>query len=91
MSKSAPITISSAALRERVEDHLDRMIPDHTWERSELYARRKLDYYRGHYPDVDYFDNESLVLLTADTVNETEFSDYTMADCAAKMAARASD
>ena len=75
MSKSAPITISSAALRERVEDHLDRMIPDHTWD----------------YPDVDYFDNEYLVLLTADTVNETEFSDYTMADCAAKMAARASD
>ena len=47
MSKSVPITLSSAALRERVEDHLDRMIPDHTWERSELYARRKLDYYRG--------------------------------------------
>lgn len=45
----------------------------------------------GHYPDVDYFDNEYLVLLTADTVNVTEFSDYTMADCAAKMAARASD
>ena len=91
MSKSAPITISSAALRERVEDYLDRLIPDHTWERSEPYARRKLDLYRERYPDVDYYNNEYLVLLTADTVNETEFSDFTMADCAATMAARASN
>lgn len=32
---------------------------------------------------------EYLVLLAADTVRETEFSDFTLADYAAKMAARA--
>ncbi len=58
---------------------------------AQRYARRKLDLYRERYPDVDYYNNEYLVLLTADTVNETEFSDFTMADCAAKMAARASN
>lgn len=43
MSRSAQITITSDELRERVEDCLDRQIPDHVWERSEPYARRKLD------------------------------------------------
>ena len=47
---SPEITITSEELRERVEDHLDRWIPD-------------------------------LVLLTADTVRETEFSDLTHALC----------
>lgn len=91
MSKSAPITISSAALRERVEDYLGRWIPDSTWERSEPYARRKLDACRERDPEIDYYNNEYLVLLTADTVRETEFSDFTIADCMAKMAARASN
>ena len=37
------ITITSEELRERVEEHLGRWIPDNLWERSEPYARRKLD------------------------------------------------
>lgn len=89
MSRSAPITITSADLRDRVEDYLGRWIPECIWRRSEPYARRKLNLYRERYPEIDHYDNEYLVLLTADTVRETEFSDFTAADCAMKMAARA--
>lgn len=89
MSKSSPITITSEELRERVEEYLDRWIPDDVWNRSEPYARRKLDFYREREPEVEYYNNEYLVLLAADTVRETEFSDFTLADYAAKMAARA--
>ena len=88
MSKSSPITITSEELRDRVEEYLDRWIPDDVWNRSEPYARRKLDIYRDRQPEVEYFNNEYLVLLAADTVRETEFSDFTLADYAAKMAAR---
>lgn len=83
------ITITSEELRERVEEHLGRWIPDSLWERSEPYARRKLDLCRERQPEVEYYNNEYLVLLAADTVRETEFSDFTLADYAAKMAARA--
>ena len=83
------ITITSEELRERVEDYLGRWIPDSLWERSEPYARRKLDLCRERQPEVECFNNEYLVLLAADTVRETEFSDFTLADYAAKMAARA--
>lgn len=89
MSKSSPITITSEELRDRVEEYLDRWIPDDVWNRSEPYARRKLDLCRERQPEVEYFNNEYLVLLAADTVRETEFSDFTLADYAAKMAARA--
>ena len=89
MSKSSPITITSEELRERVEEYLDRWIPDDVWNRSEPYARRKLDLCREREPEVEYYNNEYLVLLAADTVRETEFSDFTLADYAAKMAARA--
>lgn len=89
MSRSAPITITSAELREQVEDYLDRQIPDHVWERSEPYARRKINMAREREPEADCFNNEYLVLLTADTVRETEFSDYTMIACGLLMEARA--
>lgn len=89
MSRSAQITITSDELRERVEDCLDRQIPGHVWERSEQYARRKLDMAREREPEVSYYNNEYLVLLTADTVRETEFSDYTMIACGLLMDARA--
>lgn len=39
-------------------------------------------------PEIDYYNDEYLVLLTADTVKETAFSDYTLAACEALMAAR---
>ena len=81
-------TITSEELRERVEDYLGRWIPDSLWERSEPYARRKLDLGRERNPEIDYYNDEYLVLLTADTVRETAFSDYTLAACEALMAAR---
>lgn len=84
-SDSPPITINSATLRIRVEKHLGRPVDDVVWQRSEAYARMKIEYCRVRYTDVDYFDNEYLVLITADTVRETEFSDYTIADCAIKL------
>lgn len=89
MSASAAITITSDELRDRVEEYLGRWIPDDVWNRSEPYARRKLDLSREREPEITYYNNEYLVLLAADTVRETEFSDFTAADFAAKMAARA--
>lgn len=57
MSKSSPITITSEELRERVEEYLDRWIPDDVWNRSEPYARRKLDLCRERQPEVEYYNN----------------------------------
>ena len=37
--------------------------------------------YRQRHPEIDYYDNDYLVLLTADTVRETELSDLTHALC----------
>lgn len=68
-------------LHERVEDHLDRWIPDDVWNRAEPYARHKNEVNRQRHPEIDYYDNDYLVLLTADTVRETEFSDLTHALC----------
>lgn len=89
MTKSPPITITSAELREQVEEQLSGRIPDDLWSRAEPYARRKLNLNREHTPEVDYFDNMYLVLLTADTVNEMNFSYYTLARSMAMMASRA--
>lgn len=81
MSRSPAITISSEDLRQQVEDRLDRLIPDPLWEEAEPYARHKLNLYREWYPEADYYDNRYLVLLTADVVKETAFSEYTLAVC----------
>ena len=78
---SPEITITSEELRERVEDRLDRWIPDDVWNRAEPYARHKNEGNRQRHPEIDYYDNDYLVLLTADTVRETEFSDLTHALC----------
>lgn len=78
---SPEITITSEELRERVEDHLDRWIPDDVWNRAEPYARHKNEVNRQRHPEIDYYDNDYLVLLTADTARETEFSDLTHALC----------
>lgn len=69
---SPEITITSEELRERVEDRLDRWIPDDVWNRAEPYARHKNEVNRQRHPEIDYYDNDYLVLLTADTVRETE-------------------
>lgn len=78
---SPEITITSEELRESVEDRLDRWIPDDVWNRAEPYARHKNEANRQRHPEIDYYDNDYLVLLTADTVRETEFSDLTHALC----------
>lgn len=88
LSNSPPITITSEELRERVEDHLDAWIPDSLWDRSEPYARRKLDLARERSPEIDYYDNRYLVLLTADTVTERAFADHINARSAALAAAQ---
>lgn len=75
MSKSPPITITSDELRADVEEILDRWIPDKKWTSGETYARRKLDIYRERWPDVTHYDNDYLVMLTADTIREAEFAD----------------
>lgn len=74
MSKSPPITITGAELRGRVEGRLGGRIPKDLWEQAEALARRKIDLNRQRQPDVTYYDNEYLVLLTGDTVKETVFS-----------------
>lgn len=89
MSKSAPITITSDELRERVEDRLGQWLPDSLWSRAEHYARLKLDQYRLRWPEIDYYNNDYLVLLTADTVGELALSDYTITRSASMMADRA--
>lgn len=91
MSKSAPITITSAELRARVEEALTRPVSDDVWKRSESYARMKLDHCREREPEITYYDNHYLVLLTYDTVLETEYSDFTIADCERKLAAKAAE
>jgi len=79
MTKSPPITIASTELRKAVENELDALIPDELWSRAEQYARRKLDINRERTPEIDYYDNQYLILLTADTAKELNFSDYTIA------------
>ena len=78
---SPEITITSEELRERVEDRLDRWTPDGVWTRAGPSARHKNEVNRQRHPEIDYYDNDYLVLLTADTVRETEFSDLTHALC----------
>ena len=82
------ITITSEALLDALAQLLGCWIPDSLWERSEPYARRKLDLCRERSPEIDYYNDEYLVLLTADTVRETAFSDFTIAACEALMTAR---
>lgn len=79
---SPEITITSEELREaRRGSPRPRWIPDDVWNRAEPYARHKNEVNRQRHPEIDYYDNDYLVLLTADTVRETEFSDLTHALC----------
>ena len=78
---SPEITITSEELRERVEDRLDRWIPDDVWNRAEPYARHKNEVNRQRHPENDNNDNANQKQQTADTVRETEFSDLTHALC----------
>lgn len=79
MRASEPITITSQELRKQVEANAGQKIPDELWNKSEKYARRKLDSHRERSPEVNYYGNAYLVLLTEDTINEIAFSAFTMA------------
>lgn len=87
MSASAPITLTSTDLRDRVEDRLGAWIPDRLWNRAEAYARHKLDIYRERHPDATYYDDVYLVRLTADTVREFDFEDHVNAISRERIAA----
>ena len=78
--------IGSCALKARVEEHLGVALAPGFFDKAEQYARRKLDLCNeraGRQYGEDY-----LVLLTADTVLEMAFSEYTMIRSAEIMAAR---
>ena len=83
--KLKPITISSGELRDRVEEQLDRLVTDNVWKRAEAYARKKLEHLKKEHPEL--YTDSYLTLLTVDTVRETEFSDFTVMDCEAKLEA----
>lgn len=53
---SPEITITSEELRERVEDRLDRWIPDDVWNRAEPYARHKNEVNRQRHPETEFSD-----------------------------------
>ena len=80
-SKSPPLVASSEQLMEAVEALLDCPLPDEYWQRAEQHARRKLERAKEMQPEVEYYDDWYLTLLTRDTVRELAFSDYTLALC----------
>jgi len=73
--------VDSATLKSKVEAYIGEQIPDELWPRAEEYARRKLNFINERagreYGEGGYGD-EYLVMLTADTVREMAFSEYTL-------------
>ena len=83
--------IGSGTLKARVEESLGAALAPDFFDRAERYARRKLDLCTeraGRKYGEDGYGDEYLVLLTADTVREMAFSEYTMIRSAEIMAAR---
>lgn len=78
--------IGSCALKARVEEHLGVALAPGFFDKAEQYARRKLDLCNERAGR--QYGDEYLVLLTADTVREMAFSEYTMIRSAEIMAAR---
>jgi len=84
--------VDSATLKSKVEAYIGEQIPDEMWPRAEEYARKKLDRINemaGRQYGDDGYGDEYLVLLTADTVREMAFSEYTLIRSMEIMAARA--
>lgn len=84
--------IPSSELKAKVEKEVGAVLDPGFFDQAEQYARRKLDLCNeraGHKYGEDGYGDEYLVLLTADTVREMAFSEYTMIRSAAIMAARA--
>lgn len=84
--------ILTSDLKVRVEKEVGTEICPVFFAKAEQYARRKLDLCNERagrqYGEDDYGD-DYLVLLTADTVREMAFSEWTMIRSAEIMAARA--
>lgn len=83
--------IDGRELKTRVEEHLGAALAPGFFGKAEQYARRKLDLCNeraGRQYGEDGYGDEYLVLLTADTVREMAFSEYTMIRSAEIMAAR---
>ena len=83
--------IGSCELKARVEESLGTVLDPDFFGQAEQYARRKLDMCNeraGRIYGEDGYGDEYLVLLTADTVLEMAFSEYTMIRSAEIMAAR---
>lgn len=81
--------IGSWALKARVEENLGVALAPDFFDKAEKYARRKLDLCNeraGRQYGEDGYGDEYLVLLTADTVREMAFSEYTMIRSAEIMA-----
>jgi len=84
--------VDSATLKSKVEAYIGEQIPDELWHRAEEYARNKLgriNEMAGRQYGDDGYGDEYLVLLTADTVREMAFSEYTLIRSMEIMAARA--
>lgn len=81
--------IGSWALKARVEENLGVALAPGFFDKAEQYAWRKLDLCNeraGRQYGEDGYGDEYLVLLTADTVREMAFSEYTMIRSAEIMA-----
>jgi len=73
--------VDSKTLKSKVEAYIGEQIPDKLWPRAEEYARNKLDRINetaGRLYGEDGYGDDYLVLLTADTVREMAFSEYTL-------------
>lgn len=84
--------IPPSELKGKVEKEVGAVLDPGFFDQAEQYARRKLDLCNeraGRQYGEDGYGDEYLVLLTADTVREMAFSEYTMIRSAAIMAARA--
>ncbi|WP_213951523.1 hypothetical protein [Tepidanaerobacter syntrophicus] len=84
--------ITTSELKARVEKEVGTEICPVIFQKAENYARRKLDLANeraGRKYGEDGYGDEYLVLLTADTVREMAFSEYTIIRSMEIMAARA--
>ena len=84
--------ITTSELKARVEKEVGTEICPEFFQKAEQYARRKLNFINeraGREYGEDGYGDEYLVLLTADTVREMAFSEYTLIRSMEIMAARA--
>lgn len=61
---------NSNELKTEVDCRLGIVTPAAAFAQAEQYARHKLAIYQARYPEVDYYDDAYLVILTMDTLRE---------------------